>query len=139
MHLVQPTDPGTREPAVVGPYTAREVEAMQRTVINIFARWGVSDVQAATILGDIAPKTFRRWKKGEYGRVNRDLADRLSHLIGIHKALRMIYAEPARGYAWMQRPNATFAGKTPVEVLLQGGMSDLERLRRYLDSVRGGW
>ncbi|MFW5642301.1 MAG: MbcA/ParS/Xre antitoxin family protein [Roseicyclus sp.] len=139
MHLVQPAGPDTLEPPVVGPYTAPEIEAMQRTVINLFARWGVSDTDAAVILGNIAPKTFRRWKVGQYGRVNRDLADRLSHLIGIHKALRMIYAEPARGYAWMQRPNADLDGLSPVALLLRGSMADLVRLRRYLDSARGGW
>ena len=139
MHLVQPTGAATVEPPFVGPYSAREIEAMQRTVINLFARWGVTDVQAATILGAIAPKTFRRWKKGEYGRVDRDLADRLSLLIGIHKALRTIYAEPERGYAWMRRPNADLDGRAPVDLALQGGMADLVRLRRYLDSARSGW
>jgi hypothetical protein len=39
----------------------------------------------------------------------------------------------------MNQPNAAFAGQTPLQLLLRGGMEDLRRLRRYLDSVRGGW
>ena len=120
-------------------YSRAEIEAMQRTVGAIFARWGISDVDAAVILGGISAKTFRRWRDGEYGRVNRDLADRLSYVIGIHRALRIIFAEPAQGYGWMGRPNAELDGLTPVQLLMRGGMDDLRRLRRYLDAVRGGW
>jgi uncharacterized protein (DUF2384 family) len=120
-------------------YSPSETAAMQRAVGAIFARWGVSDVDAAVILGGISPKTFRRWRDGEYGRVNRDLADRMSYILGIHKALRIIFAEPAQGYAWMRQPNQRLGGRTPLALLLDGGMDDLRRLRRYLDSVRGGW
>lgn len=120
-------------------YAPAEIEAMQRAVGAIFARWGVSDVDAAVILGGISPKTFRRWRDREYGRVNRDLADRMSYILGIHKALRIIFAQPAQGYRWMSQANAAFGGRTPLQLLLQGGMDDLRRLRRYLDSVRGGW
>jgi hypothetical protein len=63
----------------------------------------------------------------------------MSYILGIHRALRIIFAEPAQGYRWMQQPNARFAGQTPLQLLLRGGMEDLRRLRRYLDSVRGGW
>jgi hypothetical protein len=120
-------------------YAPDEIQAMQRTVGAIFGRWGVTDVDAAVILGGISPKTYRRWRDGEYGRVNRDLADRMSSVLGIHKALRIIFSEPAQGYRWMNQANARFAGQTPVQVLRGGGMEDLRRLRRYLDSVRGGW
>ena len=70
---------------------------------------------------------------------NRDLGDRMSYLIGIHKALRIIFADAATGYAWMSRPNRAFDGLTPIQLLKRGGMGDLARLRRYLDSARGGW
>lgn len=118
---------------------AAEIAAMQRAVGAIFARWGVSDVDAAIILGGMSAKTYRRWRGGEYGRVNRDLADRMSYVLGIHRALRIVFREPALGYRWMNQPNAEFAGQTPVRVLLRGGMEDLRRLRRYLDTIRAGW
>jgi uncharacterized protein (DUF2384 family) len=126
-------------PLEASGYASDEIQAMQRTVANIFARWGMTDGEAAVILGGISAKTFRRWREGAYGRVNRDLADRLSLVLGIHRALRVIFREPATGYTWMRQPNADLGGLTPVELLLRGGMGDLERLRRYLDSVRGGW
>ena len=134
--VVEHTAPDQQDGAAYAP---DEIEAMQRAVGAIFGRWGVIDVDAAVILGGISPKTYRRWREGQYGRVNRDLADRMSHILGIHRALRIIFAEPAQGYRWMNRPNARFAGQTPLQLLLRGGMEDLRRLRRYLDSVRGGW
>ena len=133
--LVVPRRPPD-SPVEASGYASDEIRAMQRAVGNIFARWGVTDAEAAVILGGISAKTFRRWREGAYGRVNRDLADRLSLLMGIHRALRVIFREPATGYAWMRRPNADLGGLTPVELLLRGGMGDLVRVRRYLDSVR---
>src|SRR3546814_6676897 len=69
---------------------------MQRAAIRLFDHWGVTDAQAAVLLGDIAVRTYQRWKQGEYGRWNVDLAARLSNLIGIHKALRLLYTETDR-------------------------------------------
>jgi hypothetical protein len=120
-------------------YSQDELHAMQRAVIALFAKWNVSDVDAAVILGGLAAKTFRRWKDGDYGRVNRDLADRMSNLLGIHKALRIIFSEPAGGYEWVQAENKAFSGKSALAILKQGGMEDIIRIRRYLDSLRGGW
>lgn len=122
-----------------GEYGVDEVHAMQRAMISLFSRWGVSDTDAAVLLGGIAAKTFRRWKEGDYGRVNRDLADRMSNLLGIHKALRLIFTDKARGYDWVKAQNSIFAENTPLAIMKQGGMEDIIRIRRYLDSVRGGW
>ncbi|RAP39624.1 hypothetical protein BYZ73_19510 [Rhodovulum viride] len=102
-------------------------------------RWGVRDEDAATLLGGLSVKTYRRWRSGDYGRVGRDLADRMSNLLGIHKALRILFQDPARGYAWVTRPNEAFGGRSPLDVMRQGGMGDLQRVRAYLDSARGGW
>lgn len=124
----------------LGPsYGTEELQAMQRAIIALFGKWGVTDAEAATILGGISAKTFRRWKTGDYGRVGRDLADRMSNLLGIHKALRIIFTDPATGYDWMCTENAALGGRSALEVMQNGGMEDIVRIRRYLDSVRGGW
>ena len=120
------------------PITDEEAAAMFRAVINLFHVWGVTDDQAATIL-DLPRRTFARWKAGDIGRIGRDGKARLSNLTGIHKALKIIFWEPARGYGWIKSPNDAFHGRSALDVMLGGELTDLMRVRRYLDAERGGW
>lgn len=120
------------------PITDDEAAAMFRAAVNMFRLWGVTDEDAATLL-DLPVRTYRRWKAGEIGRIDRDGKARLSNLMGIHKALRIIFREPQRGYAWIQAPNSAFEAKSALEVMLGGELTDLMRIRRYLDAERGGW
>jgi uncharacterized protein (DUF2384 family) len=123
-----------------GPnFSEEEVQAMQRAVINLFDRWDVNDEQAAILLGGIASRTYQRWKTNEYGRVGVDLAARLSNLLGIHKALRLLFKDADRGYRWIKSPNATFDNLSALDVMLGGQLTDLMRVRRYLDTVRSPW
>ena len=59
--------------------------------------------------------------------------------MGIHKALRLLFKEPARGYGWVKRPNEAFGGTTALDVMLNGQITDIMRVRRYLDAMRGPW
>ena len=125
------------------PINDAEATAVFRAVLNLFRHWGVTDDQAAGLL-DLSRRTFARWKAqagkaGETIRIGRDGKARLSNLIGIHKALRILFHEPARGYAWIKAPNAAFGGQSALEVMLCGELTDIMRVRRYLDAERGGW
>lgn len=111
---------------------------MFRAVVRLFQLWGVTDDQAATLL-DLPVRTYRRWKAGDLGRIDRDGKARLSNLMGIHKALRIIFEEPARGYRWIGAANAAFEERSALDVMLGGELTDLMRVRRYLDAERGGW
>ena len=128
----------TAQDFVPAPITDAEAGAMFRAAVNLFLLWGLTDEEAATLL-DLPVRTYRRWKAGELGRIDRDGKARLSNLIGIHKALRIIFREPQRGYAWMRKANAAFAGRSAVDVMLGGELTDLMRVRHYLDAERGGW
>ncbi len=120
------------------PISDAEGAAMFRAVLNLFRLWGVSDEQAATLL-DLPLRTYARWKAGEPGRLGQYGKARLSNLMGIHKALRIIFHEPQRGYDWIKAPNGAFGGRSALAVLLGGQLTDLMRVRRYLDAERGGW
>lgn len=123
-----------------GPaFSPEETQAMQRAIVRLFDLWGVTDGQASILLGDISARTYQRWKQGSLGRVNRDLASRLSNLIGIHKALRLLFSDTPRAHEWVRLPNKDFAGASALEVMLEGNLTDLMRVRRYLDSQRGAW
>jgi uncharacterized protein (DUF2384 family) len=131
--------PRTQAAPDVPQITAQEAEAMARAVIRLFEKWNVSDAEAREILGGLAARTYARWKAGELGRIDRDLATRLSLLMGIHKGLRYLFSDPGRGYAWVKKPNRAFGDRTPVEVMAQGDVFSLARVRSYLDAERGGW
>src|SRR5579859_3472164 len=122
-----------------GRVTEAEAAAMLRAVFNLFKRWGVSDAQAKRLLGEPSQSTFYRWKRGEIGAVPRDTVWRLGDLMGVHKALRYMFTEPERGYAWMSKPNEAFGGGSALDRMLGGAPSDISAVRSYLDAERGGW
>lgn len=123
----------------IAQITAQEAEAMARAVVRLFGKWQVSDAEAREILGGLAARSYARWKAGEPGRIDRDLATRLSLLMGIHKGLRYLFSDPQRGYDWVKKPNAAFSDRTPVEVMAAGDIFSLARVRALLDAERGGW
>jgi uncharacterized protein (DUF2384 family) len=120
------------------PVTQEEAAAMFRAVLNLFGRWELTDEQAATLV-DMPLRTYRRWKAEGPGRISRDGRARLSNLMGIHKALRIIFSDARRGYDWIKAPNNAFAGASALDVMLGGELTDVMRVRRYLDAERGGW
>lgn len=125
-------------PFVAEPITDAEAAAMFRAAVQLFRLWEVTDEQAAILL-DMPLRSYRRWKAGGQGRMDRDKKARLSNLMGIHKALRLIFREPQRAYAWVRAENSMFGGGSALDVMLGGELTDLMRVRRYLDAERGGW
>lgn len=119
--------------------TDDESFALARATVKLFRLWQLSDGEARRLLGDMAQRTWARWKAGEIGRIDRDLRARMAILMGIHKALRYLFTEPARGYAWIRKPSTALAGTSALEVMLRGEITDLIDIRDYLDAERGGW
>ena len=134
---LQPLETKAQEFAPL-PITAEEGAAMLRAVLRLFAKWSLTDEEAATLL-DLPLRTYRRWKAGQPGRLDRDTKARLSNILGIHKALRIIFRDAERVYAWVKAPNASFGGRSALDVMLGGELTDLMRVRRYLDAERGAW
>lgn len=119
--------------------TESEAAAMARAVINLFAHWDLSDAQAREVLGGLTARTYARWKTGDIGRIDRDLATRLSLLMGVHKGLRYLFTDAERGYGWVKKANAAFGGRSPLDIMTEGSIFGLARVRSYLDAERGGW
>ncbi|MEO0403009.1 MAG: MbcA/ParS/Xre antitoxin family protein [Pseudomonadota bacterium] len=127
---------GERE-FVPTPITDAEAAAMLRAVLNLFGKWRITDDEGAVLL-DMPLRTFRRWKTGQPGRFDRDTKARLSNLLGIHKALRVVFSDQARVFEWVKAPNTVF-GASALTVMLRGELTDIMRVRRYLDAERGAW
>lgn len=110
---------------------------MARAAVNLFRRWGVTEAEACVLLGGVSKRTYARWKDGEIGRLTIDQKSRLSILMGIHKALALLFTEKARVYEWVKKPNKAFGGRSGLEIMLGGYLTDLFRVRHYLDAARG--
>jgi hypothetical protein len=120
-------------------------ERMAAAGLRAFARiaeaWGLSVDEQLRLLGQPPRSTFYNWRsKPDKASLPRDTLERLSNLLGIYKALQILLPEPAAADAWVRQPNSAppFGGRSALERMLAGNVSDLNLVRRYLDGVRGG-
>ncbi len=137
LDIASPARP-TADTGVMG-VTRAEAEAMLRATFNLFARWGLDGRDARRLLGQPSLRTFGRWKAGQVADIPRDTIWRLADLMGIHKALHYMFADPERGYRWVRQPNLAFGGQSALDRMLAGAPSDISHIRAYLDAERGGW
>ncbi len=124
-------------PEAVAVITDEEGEAMARAAVNLFRHWGLTDAEACVLLGGVSKRTYARWKDGDIGRLTIDQKTRLSVLMGVHKALRILFTEKARVYEWVKKPNQAFGGRSALDIMLGGYLTDIFRVRHYLDAARG--
>jgi uncharacterized protein (DUF2384 family) len=110
-----------------------------KAFLNIMEKWGVRDEDARELLGGISNGRFYDMKKNPERILNADELTRISSLIGVFKALNILYSQKLAD-AWMQRPNTNriFAGGTPLAYMTRGGLPAMQVVRRLLDARRGG-
>lgn len=112
-------------------------QAAKRAFFRIMEAWGVSDADALVLLGRPGRSTLYAYKKGQGGRLPHDCLERISYVLGIYKALRLIFSNDEQADAWMQKRNEAFGGRSALQHALGGRVVDLADVRRYLDGVRG--
>ncbi len=112
-----------------------------RAFFNIADKWKLSPDEAMALLGHPSRSTFYNWKNGDVAQIAHsfDLASRISYVLGIFKALEILYQRPEMADEWVRRPNKAFGGQSAMERMRAGHMVDLAAVRTYLASVRGGW
>ena len=113
-----------------------------KSFFRIADAWGLSITEQRAALGNVSRQTLYNWREHPTAvRLSDDLLDRISYVLGIYKALHIIFARPEQADTWIRRPNDAlpFAGKPAADVLFSGRMEDLIRVRRYLDGQRGAW
>jgi hypothetical protein len=112
-----------------------------RTFLNVAVEWGLSVEQQRVLLGDVASSTYHKWKAEAVGALSYDQLERLSLVLGIYKALKLLFADDAGAVRWLKAANTDvpFAGGSPFDRMLRGSIDDLCTVRRYLDGWRGEW
>lgn len=111
-----------------------------KAFFRIMGRAGVRDIDAKELLGGVSNGPYYAMKSSPSGRVlDADTLQRISFLIGIFKALHILHSGPLAD-EWIRLPNSNpiFAGKSPLEYMLRGGLPAMQVVRRLLDARRGG-
>ena len=115
-------------------------ERLARMVVSLLDHWNLTPNDAAVLLGlsTQSRSTVARYRRGEPFADSADLLARAGHLLGIHKALRILFPHDRDlAYAWVTTPNRRFGDVAPLEVMKRHGYEGILAVRRYLDFERG--
>jgi hypothetical protein len=135
MSIARATRPGS---SAASDFSATGGAAL-RAFTNIAEAWGLSVAEQLKLLGLASRSTFFKWRREREPRLPRDTLERLSYLLGIYKALQILLPDARAADQWMRTPNNAplFGGRTALERMLSGQVSDLFLVRQYLDAERG--
>ena len=110
-----------------------------KAVNRICEQWGLSIEESANLV-DMSLSTWKRARKPNFsGKLSKDQVLRLSAIVGIYKSLNL-YFDDKIAHSWIKLPNVgpLCRGARPIDVLIEGGLPALLRVRQYLDALRGG-
>jgi hypothetical protein len=114
--------------------TARGSE-LTATALKVFSglaeAWKLSEQEQANLLG-----LSHRLDAKQVPEVSSETVQRISYMLGIFSAINTLLPIPERADAWMRAPNAAppFFGRSALEFMVTGDVSDLQLVRKYLDS-----
>jgi hypothetical protein len=110
-----------------------------RAFFRLASHWKLRDEDARGSNGSFYQLKRSATKTSEAKTLDQDKLTRVSLLVGIFKALNILYGTKLAD-AWVQLPNSNpvFGGQTPLAYMLKGGMPSMLRVRQLLDARRGG-
>lgn len=101
--------------------------------------WQLRDESARQLLGGVSNGVFYQLKRGQKKVLDQDKLTRISLLVGIFKALNILYSRKlADSWVSLRNSNPMFKGVAPLNYMVQGGVPALIRVRQLLDARRGG-
>ncbi|HTZ33795.1 MAG TPA: MbcA/ParS/Xre antitoxin family protein [Methylomirabilota bacterium] len=118
---------------------ARLSASAMKGLFRIAVRWGLKDDETRALLGGISTGGFYAFKNQPARTLDEDRLTRISLLIGIYKALNILFGQKLAD-AWVSLPNTNpmFGGESPLQYMKKGGIPALLRVRQLLDARRGG-
>lgn len=106
--------------------------------------WDLTEDERLLVLGMPSRSAYYGWTKAarEHSDVTlpADMLTRISAVLGIHKALRILFASEREGIEWLRGPHGApvFGGQPPIAIATAGTQDGLMMVRRFLDAARGG-
>ncbi|OJA04351.1 antitoxin Xre-like helix-turn-helix domain-containing protein [Halomonas sp. QHL1] len=111
-----------------------------KAAVRILDKWRASGEQGEAILR-VSHSTYARARRGDLVEIklDSDQLTRISYLLNIHAALRMIFDNPENLYGFVNlvNHNPYFNGRTPLEIIGSGDFAALYETFKRIDSLRG--
>lgn len=106
---------------------------------GIANEWNCTTDEKIALLGGVSRTTLYKYAKLPRVRLPRDTLERISLILGIYKALQVLYPthERANQRIRLATTELPFAGKSAMEFMAQGSMRHLMLVRQYFDAKRG--
>lgn len=115
-----------------------------RAFLNVADLWGLTEGERLMVLGLPGRSTYFGWvsraREGRDLTLPVDALLRISAVLGVHKALQILFGSGPEEVAWLREPHdaPTFGGQPPMALLANGTQDGIMLVRRYLDAFRGG-
>jgi hypothetical protein len=119
---------------------SQDRSALAKMVMTLLDHWKLSTEDQTALLGIATSNraALTRYRKGDAIGTSRDQYERVGHLLGIHKSLRLLFPQNRDlAYRWMSTRNKAFDNLSPVEIVKEQGFAGLLMVRAYLDRARG--
>src|SRR3954464_5606297 len=132
------------EPALLVDLNAKaERERLSQSALlgffKLAAAWQLRDDDVRGLPGGLSSPSWYEWKKQPARVLEVDRITRISYLLGIYKALHILYGDKlADEWVMLPNKNPVFAGRTPLSYMLAGGLLAMQTVRKLLDARRGG-
>ncbi len=109
-------------------------------VFRIFALWGCTPEQVQAILQVSRAAYYKYRENPASAKLTDDQLERISYVLNIHSALRIVFSNPENVYGFMKMRNNNpyFEGKTPLELIATGSFGGLYEVFKRIDALRGG-
>ena len=111
-----------------------------RVGMNILDKWDCSVAQKTAILAMSKATFYRNMKNNDAVNLSQDQLERLSYIVNMHQALRMVFTNPDNLYGFMKMKNNNpyFNGRTPLSLIEKGNFGILYEVFKRIDAMRNG-
>lgn len=118
-----------------GSATALEGPAL-RAFSLIAELWNLTDQEQSAILGRSINLAGAQLQEAAADEVSPETLERISYVLGIYRALHILFPDQQQADSWIRRPNEAtpFKGGTALALMCSGRLSDLATVREHLDA-----
>ena len=113
--------------------------ALARSLLSSLDAWGATSDEQVVLLGlppGTKPRELNRFRMGTPLPDDSDTRQRVKYLLGIQNALDHSFPHSAEmGNLWLTTENVHFSGRTPLRVMLEGGLDAIAMVSNQLNAA----